>query len=220
MFSVGARPFNSGARQLYGGWTAAQAGNNLWGLYKAHSMQARYGAPGPATDAAKAWMKNWRKAAKENPRGTRAALRSAAGNWLKQRKRKPLSAEQKAAILQDWNDIPYVISPENAYEVSLVSGATYPAWGRLMVNPELTYPMIKGDEDVLGMWGKNTKEVFEEDPDAYFNTYEDYVQSLRERLAAMRANRKGERPSADILRMINQAMPTKDRHGALMKFEV
>ena len=46
MFSVGARPFNSRSRQLYGGWTLAQAGNNMWGKKKFYEMAAKY-APDP-----------------------------------------------------------------------------------------------------------------------------------------------------------------------------
>lgn len=220
MFSVGAKPFNSEARQLYGGWTADQAGNNLWGLYKANSMQARYGPPGPATDAAKLWMKNWRKASRENPRGTRAALRASAGDWLKQRKRKPLSAAQKNAILADWNSIPFVITPESAYNVSLVSGATYPSWRRLMLHPELTFPYDEPDPVMQGREARSSAEILAV-PDAFYNNYDEYRQALRDRLDAMRANRAAAaRPPDDFFMMINQAMPDRDRRGNLAKFEV
>lgn len=219
MFSVGASPFNSKDRQLYGGWTADQAQGNLWGLYKANSMQARYGPPGPATDAAKLWMKNWRKASKENPRATRAALRASAGDWLKQRKRKPLSAEQKHAILADWNSIPFVISPESAYNVGLVSGATYPSWRRLMLHPELTYPYDEPDPAMQGRESRTSAQILGT-PDAYYNDYNEYRQALRDRLREMRARRgAAARPPDDFFMMINQAMPDSDRHGALAKFE-
>lgn len=224
MFSVGATPFNSRARQIYGGWTAAQAGDNLWGLYKANSMQARYGpteGPGAAaTEAAKEWMKNWRRASKRNPAGTRAALRAAAGDWLRQRKRRPLSPEQKAAILASWNEIPFQANPENAYNVSLYSGATYPSWTRLMISPELTYPQVVADMGDQERLGQNTGEVLATDG-AYFANYDEYVQALRERLAAARARRGQAAINADLLRGINAMMPDRDRRGrALVKFEV
>lgn len=220
MFSVGASPFNSRARQLYGGWTQDQARGNLWGMYKANSMQARYGAPGKATDDAKAWMKEWRQAAKLNPKGTRAALRSAAGDWLKQRKRKPLSAEQKKAILDYWNAIPYEITPENAYSVSLASGATYPAWTRLMLNPELTYPMVEPDEDDMTRLAANNADILST-PDAYYADYAEYVDALRERLKEMRQKRGARNISANLARMINAVMPAQDKRGrAFTKFEI
>lgn len=220
MFSVGATPFNSRARQIYGGWTVAQAGDNLWGLYKANSMRARYGPPGAATDAAKEWMKNWRRASKRNPAGTRAALRAAAGDWLKQRKRRPLTDEQKAEILAGWEAVPFELSPENAFNVSLYSGATYPDWRRLMISPELSYPKVVPDMADADRLGKNTGEILAT-PDAYYANYDEYVQALRERLAAARAAR-GQAPiDAALLRGINAMMPDRDRRGrALVKFEV
>lgn len=224
MFSVGATPFNSNARQIYGGWTAAQAGDNLWGLYKANSMQARYGpttGPGAAaTAAAKEWMKNWRRASKRNPAGTRAALRAAAGDWLRQRKRRPLSPEQKAEILAGWDAIPFEVNPENAYNVSLYSGATYPSWARLITSPELTYPKVVPDMRVQEDLGQNTGEVLATDG-AYFADYDAYRQALRDRLAAARAAR-GQAPINNaMLRAINAMMPDRDRRGrALVKFEV
>ena len=224
MFSVGATPFNSKARQLYGGWTAAMAGDNLWGLYKANSMRARYGpteGDGAAeTAAAKEWMKNWRRASKRNPAGTRAALRASAGDWLRQRKRRPLTPEQKAAILAGWEAIPFAANPENAFNVSLYSGATYPSWTRLMVSPELTYPQVNPDMADVDRLGQNTGEVLAT-PQAYYANYDDYVQALRERLAAARAAR-GQHPiDAALLRGINAMMPDRDRRGrALVKFEV
>lgn len=219
MFSVGATPFNSRARQIYGGWTAAEAGDNLWAQYKANSMQARYGPAGAATDAAKEWMKNWRRASKRNPAGTRAALRAAAGDWLKQRKRRPLTAEQKAAILAGWNAVPFELSPENAFNVSLYSGATYPSWTRLMVSPELTYPQVVPDMADADRLGQNTGEVLAV-PNAYFANYEEYVQALRDRLAAARAARGQQPIDRNLLRSINAMMPDVDRRGrALVKFE-
>lgn len=218
MFSVGASPYNSQARQLYGGWTVGQAGNSLWGQYKANSMQARYGAPGAATTAAKAWMKDWRRASKLNPAATRAALRASAGDWMKQRKRRPLSAEQKAQILAGWEAVPFELSPANAYNASLYSGATYPAWTRLMASPELTYPMVEPDMADAERLGKNTGEILAT-PDAYYADYAEYVQALKDRLAAIRP--QAAPISAALLRSINALAPAKDRRGRnIAKFEV
>lgn len=220
MFSVGATPFNSKARQLYGGWTIAGAGDNLWAQYKANSMQARYGPPGAVTEAAKEWMKNWRRASRQNPAGTRAALRAAAGDWLKQRKRRPLTPDQKARILAGWEAVDYNLTPENAYNVSLYTGATYPDWRRLMISPELSYPEVIADMADQDRLGKNTGEILAT-PDAYYENYDDYVQALRERLAAARAARGQQPINRDLRRAINALMPDRDRRGrALVKFEV
>ena len=57
--------------------------------------------------------------------------------------------------------------------------------------------------------------------DAYYADYDEYVDALRERLKQMRQNRGQRNISAALARMINAAMPAKDRRGAAFtKFEI
>lgn len=142
MFSVAARPFNSKARQLYGGWTPEEAAGNLWGMRKAYDMIAKYGTDPGEVQEAKSWLKAYRKARKDNPvliRQAMNATRKLAG--LGRYYPKPLTKAQKDAILQYWQSIPFSDkSPLASYRRALVSKAPYPPYGYLIANPHFARP--------------------------------------------------------------------------------
>lgn len=169
MFTTGARPFNSSARQLYGGWTPdeAQATGNLWALRKAYAMRAKYSTDKAEALAARQWMRAYNKTRKEHPTAIRVAMtagRKMAG--LGRYMMKPLSKQQKDAILNYWEAIPLNDrSALAAYKRKLVSNAPYPPYGFLIANPLFSNP----EQDVSNVLAEaQSADQIQADPFSFF----------------------------------------------------
>ena len=151
MFSVGATPFNSRDRQIYGGWTPEQAGDNLYALRKAYEMRAKYSTDPNIAVAAKNWMRSYRRLQKSMPGVMRAALnRSRKALGFQKYRIKPMTPEQKQAILDAWelvdiNDK----TPEGSYKRKLFS-STYPPYGFMIQYPDLQRPRQDIDPAITG----------------------------------------------------------------------
>lgn len=151
MFTTGASPFNSKARQLYGGWTIgeAQAANNIWALRKAAAMEAKYGSDPQQVLEARRWLRNYNETRKANPSGMRLAMnraRRALGLGIV--RKAPLSPAQKKAILEYWRGIKLSDkSPAATLRRKYVSGVPYPPVGFLIENPNFMFPI----QDVEGL---------------------------------------------------------------------
>lgn len=141
MFSVGATPFNSKARQIYGGWTPAQAAGNLYAMRKAYEMQAKYSTDPTVAAEAKNWMRSYRLMRKRMPDAVKAALnRSRKALGFQRYLPKPLTKAQKDKILALWEAVDINDkTPEGSYKRKLFS-STYPPYGALIQYPELGRP--------------------------------------------------------------------------------
>lgn len=172
MFSVSASPFNSKPRQLYGGWTVAEAkaAKNLWALRKAMAMESKYGSNPADVLAARKWLRDYNETRKSNPAGMRLAMnqaRRAAGLGVV--RKRPLSQAQKKAILDYWRDIPLADkSPLASYRRSLISRAPFPSYGYMIKHPEFQFPMQDLDPAVMN--SSLTAEQMMMDPTMFFDT--------------------------------------------------
>lgn len=174
MFSVGAKPFNSKARQLYGGWTVkeAQDANNLWALRKAMTMESRYGNDLNDVLAARKWLRDYKATYKSNPVGMRLAMnRARRALQFEPVRKRPLPRAQKDAILNYWRSIPLNDRSQAAsVRRSLVSKAPYPPYGYLISNPNFAYPFQELEPQVMDL--ALTTDQMLADPNWFFNTKE------------------------------------------------
>lgn len=157
MFSVGARPFNSTRRQLYGGWTAGAAMNNLWALRAWNEMSAKYNPDAAEKLRSKEWLKAYRLLPKDYRKGVSASGRPYWNKAIKPR----LSDEAKAAIWHAWEAIPLTTDDGLAqYRSNLFRRAPYPPIRVLNTYPYVTAPRSMkiegmadlGDGDYVGMY--------------------------------------------------------------------
>lgn len=137
MFSVGASPFNSRSRQLYGGWTLQEAGNNPWALRQWHEMSAKYNASPGARRASREWLRAYR----ELPLATRKLVNSSGRPYWNKALKKALTDAQKAQIWAEWQTIP--LSADNGYEQwrsAMMRHAPYPSVAAISTYPYATAP--------------------------------------------------------------------------------
>lgn len=137
MFSVGATPFNSKSRQLYGGWTLQEAGQNPWAVRQWHEMSAKYNASPSARRASREWLKAYRAL----PLATRKIVNSSGRPYWNKALRKALTDEQRALIWDEWQTIP--LSADNGYEQwrsAMMRHAPYPSVAAISTYPFTTAP--------------------------------------------------------------------------------
>lgn len=172
MFSVGATPFNSKARQLYGGWTVkeAQDANNIWALRKAMAMESKYGTSAADVLAARKWLRDYNETRKSNPQGMRLAMNQARrALGLGVVRKRPLSKEQKEAILTYWRNISLADkSPLATYRRSLISRVPYPSYGYLIQHPDFQFPRQDIDPTVTN-YALSADQMMA-DPTMFFDT--------------------------------------------------
>lgn len=148
MFSVGASPFNSRGRQLYGGWTLEEAGNNPWALKQWHEMSAKYNASPTARKTSRLWLKTYRTL----PLATRKAVNSSGRRYWDKALKKALTDAQKAQIWQEWQSIP--LSATDGFEQwrsSMMRHAPFPSVAAISTYPYTTAPAsvkIEGYDDL------------------------------------------------------------------------
>lgn len=174
MFSVTARPFNSKARQLYGGWTVSEAQNarNLWALRKAMSMESKYGSNPQDLLAARRWLRDYKATYKSNPVGMRLAMnRARRALGFEPVRKRPLPKAQKDAILAYWRSIPLNDKSQLAsLKRNLISKVPYPPYGYLIQHPHFAYPFQELDPAVMNF--AVSADQMSVDPDWYFDTKE------------------------------------------------
>ena len=140
MFSVGARPFNSRSRQLYGGWTLAQAGNNMWGKKEFYEMAAKYAPDAEDRADARTWLNLYKRRAKNDP-AFRKMVRDAGKPYWKGAVSPALTAEQSRMMWELFRDqVPFNTSKNAQVLSKMIRGAPFPNW-KFMVNyPDLGAP--------------------------------------------------------------------------------
>ena len=150
MFSVGASPFNSRRRQLYGGWTMAEAGQNIWGAKAAAEMEAKYGT-GTERANARAFLRAYKKLVKDNPE-LKARVRLQGKPYWEDAIRPELSAAQKADILSRWHAVPFDAKNRLAHvRASLLRHAPYPNYQIMNAYPSLGVPYMETSPSIMGI---------------------------------------------------------------------
>ncbi len=177
MFTTGASPYNSAARQLYGGWTPEEARGNLWATRKAMAMRAKYGTNFEEVVAAKQWLQAYNKARKKMPTVMNAAMaRARKALGLPNPIPYPLTDGQKEAILSYWESLPLTDKTRmGALKRALVSKAPYPPYGYLLAHPGFSNPAQATDPTVL---------AYASDVDAFYN--KGYFDSMADRKAYLK----------------------------------
>lgn len=166
MFSVGASPFNSPSRQLYGGWALNDAGDNVWGKKQFYSMSARYNPDEGERLKAREWLKAYKEAVRDNPARKRAVRRQGKPYWV-DAIYPAMTPAQKRSIWESWLQVPFATDKPSQIASRMVRKAPYPN-SRLM-NQYALYgvPMmakLEGvddypDANILAMF-RNMDQVF------------------------------------------------------------
>lgn len=149
MFSVGASPFNSPSRQIYGGWTlgAANQANNLWAKKEYYRMTSKYAPDPDARKDANKWLKMYRAAIKINPELKKNVRRQGIGYWDKAIY-PPLTDAQKRLLYRQFLDIP-LSEDVNAQILSrLYRKGPYPNYTIMNRLPVLGVPGVSGRNDI------------------------------------------------------------------------
>lgn len=180
MFSVGATPFNSKSRQLYGGWTLQEAGQNPWALRQWHEMSAKYNASPNARRASREWLKAYRAL----PLPTRKLVNSTGRPYWNKALKRALTDAQKAQIWDEWQTIP--LSADDGYQQwrsAMMRHAPYPSVAAISTYPYTTAPAsvkVEGYNDLTA-----------QDIGNYIRTAEELAadrraarRTMRERMAA------------------------------------
>lgn len=195
MFSVGASPYNSGPRQLYGGWTLAQAGRDPWAMRQWYLMSSKYNPDEQARKDARAWL----RAYKELPLGTRKAFTKEGRKYWNLAIKPGLSAEQKAAIWDMWQAAPLSDSnPREQFMSMLLRHAPFPSTRSLNMYGNLTAPLsVKTDA---------IRDLDDESWPSQYRSFDDMWQAARRTGRERRAARR-ERAMNQILASISGAAP-------------
>lgn len=128
MFSVSAEPFNSRKRQLYGGWTLADAGNNIWAQKQFHEMARKYSTDEAERKAAGQFLSWWRKASKAD-KTLRKRLRAAGKPFWKDAISPPLTPAQKKWIWDNFkSNVPLSTQLLDQRKSAFFRHAPYPSW--------------------------------------------------------------------------------------------
>lgn len=198
MFSVGASPFNSRSRQLYGGWALNDAGDNVWGQKQYYTMSARYNPNGDERRAAREWLKAYKEAVKDNPARKRAVRRLGKPYWV-DAILPGMSAAQKQGIWNAWLQTPFSTTKANQIMSRLLRKAPYPN-ARMMNTYSLVgvppTPKIEGVQDysateVRDMF-RNMDDVFRASRDARTARVADIQRALEGAIDALNADGGGE----------------------------
>lgn len=125
MFSVKAAPFNSRARQLYGGWTLAQAGGNPWLEKVYHEMAGKY-APDAIKRQSRQWLRQHKANVRANPALRDQIYRAGLPYW-RDAIRPPLVQQAKDAIWNEFlNNTPVPNTRDLRIKTAFLRHAPYP----------------------------------------------------------------------------------------------
>lgn len=148
MFSVGATPFNSAARQTYGGWTLRQAGNSPWAQRQWHMMSAKYN-PNPVT---RQRSRDWVAAYRLIPKAVRKEFAQAGRKYWDKAVKVELTPEQKEAIFNEFESIP--LSEDDVwsqFRSNVIRNAPYPSIQALNTWPFVTAPLSAKVENLADL---------------------------------------------------------------------
>ena len=156
MFSVGASPFNSPSRQIYGGWTLDDAtrANNLWAKKEFYRMTSKYSRNEADRKAANRWLKMYR-AAIHADRGLSKRVRRQGMPFWDKAIYPPMTDAQKQAIYQAFLGQP--LSDDQGHQIlsRLIRKSPYPNYTIMARNPDLAVPWVQGTQNlpyVPGRW--------------------------------------------------------------------
>lgn len=180
MFSVGARPFNSRPRQLYGGWTIDQAGDNLWAKKQFYEMSAKYNPDAEARADARTWLRMYKERAKGDKEYQKMVREAGKPYWSKA-VMPALSDEQKRAIWNQFETMPLSTSPVWQVQSRLIRKAPHPNWKFMRAFPSYGVPQVAADDEAK-TWQDYSNTFY-----APFRDVEDL--GFNRRLAAARARR-------------------------------
>lgn len=142
MFSVSAEPFNSPRRQLYGGWTLQDAGNNIWAVKQFHEMARKYSADEAERKAAGQFLTWWRKASKADPT-LRKRLRAAGKDYWKDAISPPLTAAQKKWIWDNFkSSVPFTKDAVAQRKSAFFRHAPYPSYPTMNAYEMMGVPFV------------------------------------------------------------------------------
>lgn len=182
MFSVRAAPFNSQPRQLYGGWTLADAGNDVWSLKKWAQMAKKYATGIDDRQRANAILAAYRAFGRTNPAGARALRAQLARRSREAGRdvfRPPMRSNEKRAI---WNAF------LNQVPVGMPTRTQRLAFKTMMGGP---YP----NREFMNFWNTLGVPYLPHDPnagnaDGYFGALRDQAEMDRSRQAWLNAYRQ------------------------------
>lgn len=166
MFSVGASPFNSRSRQLYGGWALNDAGDNVWGKKQFYTMSARYNPNGDERRAAREWLKAYKEAVRGNAARKRAVRRQGKPYWV-DAILPAMSPQQKQAIWQAWLQTPFSTSKPNQIMSRMVRKAPYPNARMMNTYQLLGVPPIAKLEGVQEYPANEVRDMFRNMDDVF-----------------------------------------------------
>lgn len=116
MFSVKATPFNSASRQLYGGWTLPQAGNDAWAVKKWAEMAKKYATDPMTRYRASAILRGYRRYLRQHPdvapmirANFRRRSRAATADVI----RPPMTDDAKNNLWELWENVPMGLPGQN-----------------------------------------------------------------------------------------------------------
>lgn len=170
MFSVGASPFNSRSRQLYGGWALdgeGGAGANVWGQKQYYTMSARYNPDADERRAAREWLKAYREAVKNNPARKRAVRRQGKPYWV-DAILPAMSPEQKAGIWRAWLATPFSDRKSDQITSRMLRKAPYPNARLMNTYPLLGVPRLAKLEGVQDYPAQEVRGMFRNMDDIFF----------------------------------------------------
>lgn len=192
MFSVGARPFNSRARQIYGGWTLNQAGDNLWAKKQYYEMAAKYNPNADARADARTWLRMYKERAKGD-KAYQKMVREAGKPYWDKAVMPALTDDQKAALWDSFEKMPLSTSPIWQVQSRLLRKAPHPNWKFMQAFPSYGVPLVAADD------APKTWEAYSGSFYAPFRDVNDL--GFNRRLAAARARRAkfaADFPAADV----------------------
>ena len=139
MFSVGASPYNSRARQLYGGWTLADVGNNMWGKKQYYEMSAKYNPDPDERANARTWLRMYKERAKGD-KAYQKTIRAAGKPYWSKAIYPPLTSKQKEDIWNAFTAVPFSTSLGDQVTSRLIRKSPYPNWKYMYANPSQGVP--------------------------------------------------------------------------------
>lgn len=150
MFSVGARPFNSRPRQIYGGWTLEGAGDNMWAKKQFYEMSAKYNPDAEARADARTWLRMYKERAKGN-KAFQKMVREAGKPYWSKAVMPALPKEQRDALWESFRTLP--LSEAVPFQVTskLLRSAPHPNWKFMQAFPNYGAPLV-ADADANKVW--------------------------------------------------------------------
>lgn len=151
MFSVGASPFNSPSRQIYGGWTLADAGDNLWAKKEYYRMTSKYSRDAQARKQANKWLKMYRAAIRTDP-GLKKRTRDAGLPFWESAIYPKMNDDQKARLYDAFINAPLSTDKNAQMWSRVLRKSPYPNYTILNRNPDLGVAWVQPTPNIPAIW--------------------------------------------------------------------